>query len=106
MTPDDVRLALGKGLQATLAERGVTQAAAAKLLGIRPATISDWHRGRSSPSASNVVLLERALGVPLGTVYLAAGLVEAPPPEPARLRLRIAEDPAEPGAAFLEVSTE
>lgn len=105
MTPDDVRLALGKGVQATLSERGVTQAAAAKILDVRPATISDWCRGRSSPSAYHVLHLEQALGVPPGTTYVSAGLVKPPLPEPMRLRLRIAEDPSEPGAALLEVST-
>jgi len=93
-------------LRALLQERGVSQAALARRLGLTPQAVSAWVTGGTTPSRDNVVLIEDELAVqPRGSLLTVAGwahedtaaptvesLIRADPgldPEDKRVLLRI-----------------
>ena len=43
--------------------QGLTQAALAKKIGVNTITVSQWERGKYSPTASNVPKVAKALGI-------------------------------------------
>ena len=43
--------------------QGLTQEALAKKIGVNPITVSQWERGKYSPTASNVPKVAKALGI-------------------------------------------
>lgn len=43
--------------------QGLTQAALAKKIGVNTVTVSQWERGKYSPTASNVPKVAKALGI-------------------------------------------
>lgn len=54
-----------------LKEKGITQSALAEKIGVRQATISDWKRKKTTPSADTIGLIAEILGV--STDYLITG---------------------------------
>ncbi len=61
-----------------LKEKGITQSALAEKIGVRQATISDWKRKKTTPSADTIGLIAEILGV--STDYLITGKEYAPSP--------------------------
>lgn len=61
-----------------LKEKGITQSALADKIGVRQATISDWKRKKTTPSAETIGLIAEILGV--STDYLITGKEYAPSP--------------------------
>ena len=61
-----------------LKEKGITQSALADKIGVRQATISDWKRKKTTPSADTIGLIAEILGV--STDYLITGKEYAPSP--------------------------
>lgn len=61
-----------------LKEKGITQSALADKIGVRQATISDWKRKKTTPSAETIGLIAEILGV--STDYLITGKEYAPAP--------------------------
>ena len=61
-----------------LKEKGITQSALAEKIGVRQATISDWKRKKTTPSADTIGLIAEILGV--STDYLITGKEYAPAP--------------------------
>ena len=43
--------------------QGLTQEALAEKIGVNPITVSQWERGKYSPTASNVPKVAKALGI-------------------------------------------
>lgn len=48
---------------------GLTQGDVARVIGIRPATLSQWERGVSCPSVENLLRLAKALGTLAEALY-------------------------------------
>lgn len=61
-----------------LKEKGITQSALADKIGVRQATISDWKRKKTTPSAGTIGLIAEILGV--STDYLITGKEYSPSP--------------------------
>lgn len=61
-----------------LKEKGITQSALADKIGVRQATISDWKRKKTTPSAETIGLIAEILGV--STDYLITGKEYSPSP--------------------------
>lgn len=61
-----------------LKEKGITQTVLAEKIGVRQATISDWKRKKTTPSADTIGLIAEFLGV--STDYLITGKEYAPSP--------------------------
>ena len=61
-----------------LKEKGITQSALADKIGVRQATISDWKRKKTTPSAETIGLIAEILGV--STDYLITGNEYEPSP--------------------------
>lgn len=60
---DDYAEVTGRNLQRLINERGTTQAAIARKLGIVRSGINKYVQGVASPSPRNIVRIARALGV-------------------------------------------
>lgn len=60
---DDYAEVIGRNLQRLINERGTTQAAIARKLGIARSGINKYVHGVASPSPRNIVRIARALGV-------------------------------------------
>ena len=43
--------------------QGLTQEALAEKIGVNPITVSQWERGKYSPTASNIPKVAKALGI-------------------------------------------
>lgn len=65
-------------LRSMMERRNLNQGRMAKILGIRPATISKWNTGDSDPSYDNLFHLARALGCSVD--YLMFDEIERPSP--------------------------
>lgn len=82
---------LGPAIGRSLKVAGVTPEEVAALLGHKtPETVRSWMRGTNIPNPYKVAALEQALGLSLGWVGRAAGLVDD---EGLTVRERIASDP-------------
>ncbi|MDA8064564.1 MAG: helix-turn-helix transcriptional regulator [Thermaerobacter sp.] len=62
------RAYIGRVLREMLAERGMTQAEAARLAGMSRVQLGRLARDVESPTLGYVLALERALGLPCGTL--------------------------------------
>jgi transcriptional regulator with XRE-family HTH domain/tetratricopeptide (TPR) repeat protein len=67
---------LGTVIRRTYREAGVRQEDLAAAVGVSQSTISDWVNGRSEPSVSQIVALDRACGQPNGYIMRQAGLLD------------------------------
>ena len=59
-------------------ERGWTQLALANAIGVTPATVYNWERGKYEPKASQLRALARAFGVSMDDVDFAGDRGEKP----------------------------
>ena len=76
-----IRETLSKNLALYRNKAGLTQSAAADLLGTKKTTISSWERGISQPSADMLVAIAKAYRVPLSDLCGADYIVEYSPEE-------------------------
>lgn len=67
---------IGRAIHHVCREAGMRQEDAAAAVGVTQSTISDWINGRSEPSASRLVLIDRACGQPPGHIMTLAGLLD------------------------------
>jgi transcriptional regulator with XRE-family HTH domain len=56
-----IRATVGRNIKAAREERGLTQSALARLLGVESMAVSRWERGRVRPTDANLHALARAL---------------------------------------------
>lgn len=61
----------GRYLSAALQRAGLKQAAMARLLGVNPASVSDWISGRYRPSRDNFAAIAACIGRPVDEVAAA-----------------------------------
>ncbi len=64
----NTRTTLQTALAVELAKAGMTQSELALRAGWRPSTLSGWLRNIGAPPADMVARLERALGIPSGSL--------------------------------------
>lgn len=76
-----IRETLSRNLAFYRNKAGLTQSAAADLLGTKKTTISSWERGVSQPSADMLVSIAKAYKVPLSDLCGADYIVEYSPDE-------------------------
>lgn len=76
-----IRETLSKNLALYRSKAGLTQSAAADLLGTKKTTISSWERGVSQPSADMLVAIAKTYKVPLSDLCGADYIVEYSPDE-------------------------
>ena len=76
-----IRETLSKNLALYRNKAGLTQTAAADLLGTKKTTISSWERGISQPSADMLVAIAKTYKVPLSDLCGADYVIEYSPDE-------------------------
>lgn len=69
------QITVGEAIRRAYRLAGVRQEDLAGAVGVSQSTISDWINGRSEPSASQLVMLDRACGQPPGYIMRDAGLL-------------------------------
>lgn len=79
----DTRATLGDRITAAREQAGISQAEAARRLGVRTATIQAWEADASEPRANRLQMLSGLLGVSL--LWLMTGEGDGPDPDQARL---------------------
>jgi transcriptional regulator with XRE-family HTH domain len=55
-------------LKAARVNAGMTQATAAKEIGVTADVISNWERGLSFPNVKNIMAIEKAYGIPYADI--------------------------------------
>ena len=63
-------------LKAARVNAGLAQADVARLMGVSPATVINWEKGRTEPSASQFVKLTELMGLRCEDIFLP-GLVSS-----------------------------
>jgi putative transcriptional regulator len=70
-TPHNDIILLGQRIRALREERGLTQAALAKQLGVSRPLVNAYETGKQAPRFCHLVKLHRVLGIPRGALLAA-----------------------------------